>query len=88
MVTFYLADVFGPVLQGVFYLGHELACVSAVDDAVIEAERQANDATDGDRIGAVFIGDDEGLFEEAADAEDGGLRLGDHGRAELFAEDS
>ena len=43
---------------------------------------------DRDGVVAVLIGDDRRLLEEAADAEDGRLRLIDDRRAELLAEDA
>ena len=49
-----LADILAPVLQILLHFRHELAGVGAVDDAVIEAQGQADDAADGDRVGAVF----------------------------------
>ena len=42
------ADVLVPVLEVLLHLGHELAGVGAVDDAVIEAQRQVNEVADGD----------------------------------------
>ena len=43
---------------------------------------------DGDGVVAVLVGQDDGLFLEAADGEDGGLGLVDDRRAELAAEDA
>jgi 5-(carboxyamino)imidazole ribonucleotide synthase len=76
------------VFEIVLEVGHELAGIGAVDDAVVEAEGEALDAADGDGVLAVLIGEDDGFFVQAADAEDGRLRLGDDGRAELLAEDA
>lgn len=45
-------------------------------------------AANGDGVLAVFVGEDDGFLVEAADAEDGGLGLGDDGHAELLAEDA
>jgi len=84
----FLADVFGPVFEVGLEVGHELAGVGAIDGAVVEAEGEALDAADGDAVLAVFVGKDYRLFVEAADAEDGGLRLGDDGGSELLAEDA
>src|ERR1700734_271521 len=83
-----LADVFGPVLEVGLEVRHELAGVGAVHDAVVEAEGEALDGADGDGVVAVLVGDDLSLFVEAADAEDGRLRLIDDWRAELLAEDA
>ena len=83
-----LADVFVPVFQIGLEVGHELARVGAVDDAVIEAKSEALDRADADEVVAVFVGDDFGFLVEAADAEDGALRLVDDRRAELLAEDA
>src|SRR5271170_7232396 len=47
-VTDTLANIFVPVLQVLFYFLHKLAGVGAIDDAMIEAKRQANDAANGD----------------------------------------
>ena len=55
---------------------------------MVEAEGEALDGADGDDVGAVLVGDDEGFFVEAADAEDGDLGLVDDGCAELLAEDA
>ena len=38
-----LADVLGPVLQILLDLGHELAGIGAVDDAVVEAQREVQE---------------------------------------------
>ena len=83
-----LADVFGPVLEIRLEVGHEFAGVGAVDDAVIEAQREALDGADRDGVVAVLVGEDFGFLVEAADAEDRGLRLVDDRRAELLAEDA
>ena len=63
-----LPDVFGPILEIGFEVGHELAGVCAVDDAVIESECEALDGTDRDGVVTVLIGDDFGFLVEAADA--------------------
>ncbi len=55
---------------------------------MVEAEGEALDRADGDRLLAVLVGDNFGFLVEAADAEDGRLRLRDDGGAELFAEDA
>ena len=83
-----LADVFGPVFEVLFEVGHELAGVGSVDDAVIEAEGEALDPADGDGVVAILVGEDDGFLVEAADAEDCGLRLSDDGHSELLAEDA
>ena len=83
-----LADVFGPVFEVLVEVGHELAGVGSVDDAVIEAEGEALDPADGDGVVAVLVGEDHGFLVETADAEDGCLRLSDDRGAELLAEDA
>ena len=83
-----LPDVFRPVLEIGLEVRHELASVGAINDAVIEAEREALDRTDGDGVVAVFVGDDFGFFVQTADAEDRALRLVDDGSAKLLAKDS
>src|ERR1700752_3571137 len=62
-----LADVFVPVFQVFLYFGHELAGVGSVDDAVIEAQGQTDDAVNGDGIGPVFIGNYGWFLTESAD---------------------
>ncbi len=54
----------------------------AVDDAVVVAEGQVDDAADGDGIVAVLVGDDEGLLGDSADAHNGGVGLIDDGESE------
>src|SRR5579862_2396360 len=77
-----LADVFGPLLQILFHLRHELIGDRAVDDPVVVAKGQVNDGADGDGVAAVLVGDDHGLLGDAADAHDGRVRLVDDGEAE------
>ena len=43
-----LADVFAPGFEILLYLGHELISDGSIDEAMIVAERQMNDAADGD----------------------------------------
>ena len=62
-----LADVFAPVFQVFLQLGHELACIGTVDDAMIETQGETDDAADGDRVRAVFICNYGRFFKEAAD---------------------
>ena len=88
MKSLYLPDVFGPVLEIGLEVGHELAGVGAIDDAVIEAQREALDRADGDGVLAVLVGEDFGFLVQSADAEDRRLRLVDDRRAELLAEDA
>ncbi len=83
-----LADVLVPVFQVFLQLGHELAGVGSVDDAVIEAQGETDDAADRDRIGAVLIGNYRRFFKEAAYTQNGRFRLIDDRSSELLAEDS
>src|ERR1700679_761333 len=83
-----LAYVLVPVFQVFLQLRHESACVGAVDDAVIEAQSETDDAADGDRIGAVLIGNYGGFFKEAAYTQNCRFRLVDDRSAELLAENS
>ena len=83
-----LANVVGPAFEGLFELGHELACVGAVDGAVIESQAEVLGPTNRNRIVAFAVGEDDGLLFEAADGEDRAVWLIDDGRAELFAEDA
>ena len=53
---------------------------------MVVAEREVNDGADGDRVVAFFVGDDQRLFGDAADAHDGGVGLIDDGQAEDGAE--
>src|SRR5579862_3966967 len=82
------ADRAVPVFKGALQLEHELAGVGAVDEAVIEAEAVVLHGADGDGVVAFGIGEDDRLFAQAADREDGGLRLVDDGRAEFAAKDA
>ena len=66
-----LADVFGPILEIVLEVGHELAGVRTVDDAVIEAEGEALDRADRDGVVAILVSENHRLLIEAADTEDG-----------------
>ena len=51
----WLSDVFGPVFEVGLEVGHEFAGVGSVDGAVVEAEGEALDASDGDGVLAVFV---------------------------------
>src|SRR3954454_7822656 len=82
------ADLFRPVLQILLQLRHELAGVGAIDDPMIEAQRQSNNAADGDGVVAVLVCQHCRLLEQTADAEDRRLRLVDDRSAELLAEDA
>src|ERR1035441_1333939 len=77
-----LADFFSPVFKSLLDDDHELVGEGAVDNAMVVAQREVNDGTDGDGIRAVFVGDHQGLFGDAADAHDGHVRLIDDGQAE------
>lgn len=80
------SDVFVPVLQILFYLGHELVGDCSVDQAVVVAQRQMNDGADGNGVIAIFVGDDQGLLGDAAHAHDGGVWLIDDREAEYGTE--
>src|SRR6185437_7821506 len=80
-----LADLFVPVFEVGLEVGHELAGVGAVHDAVIEAEGEVLDGADGDRVGAVLVRHHHRLLAQPADAQDGRLRLVDDRHAELLA---
>jgi hypothetical protein len=77
-----LADFFGPGFQIFFHLGHELVGYSAIDQAMIVAEREMNDGTDGNGIVAIFIGDDHWLLGDSTDAHDRGVGLIDDRESE------
>ena len=67
-------------------MSHELIRDGAVDETVVVAERQVNDGADGDGIVTIFIGDDQWLLGDSADAQDGRVRLIDDGQTEDGAE--
>jgi len=83
-----LLNVLGPVFEDALEFEHELAGVCTVDEAVIEAEGEVLRGADGDGVVAVCVGEDDGLFIEGADREDGRLGLVDDGGGELVAEDA
>src|ERR1039458_1785073 len=82
MTRFLLADLFTPVFESLLYDHHELVSQGAIDNAMVVAQREGNDGTDGDGIGAVFVGDHHGLLGDTADAHDSHVRLVDDGQAE------
>ncbi len=55
---------------------------------MIESESEALDRANRNGVVAILIGDDFGFLVEAADAENGALRLVDDGGSELLAEDA
>ena len=55
---------------------------------MVVADAEMHHGADGDGIVAVFVGDDDGLLDDPADAHDRDLRLVDDRHAELGAEDS
>ncbi len=76
-----------PSSLGRLEVGHELAGVCAVDDAVIEAQGKALDRAIAMESLPSYPSDF-GFLVQAADAEDGALRLVDDGGSELFAKDA
>src|ERR1017187_731394 len=74
-------NLFGPAFQHLLDLRHELIGEGAIDQAMVEGEREMADAADGD--GVV---DHHGSLVDRADAHDGDLRLVDHRRAHQTAE--
>src|SRR5215472_15419067 len=83
-----LSDVFVPVLEVGLEVGHEFPGVGSVDYTVIEAEGETLNGADCNGVVAVLVGDDFGLLVQAADAQDGALRLVDDRGSKLFAEDA
>ena len=83
-----LADIFAPIFKVLLYLCHKLPGVRAIDGAMVEAQSEADDAADRNRIGTIFICNYGWFFEEPADVENCALRLIDDRGAELLAEDS
>jgi hypothetical protein len=81
-----LADFFAPGFDILFHLSHELVGDCAVDKAMIVAQGEVDDGADGDGVGAIFVGYNHGLFGDAADAHDCGVRLVDDGQSEDSAE--
>ena len=53
---------------------------------MIVAERQVDDGADGDGVVAVFVGDDQRLLGDSANAHNGGVGLIDDGQAKDRAE--
>src|ERR1700675_1683932 len=81
-----LAYVFTPGFERLLYQCHELIGNSAVDQAMVVAEREMDDRANGDGIVAVFVGNHHGLLGDATHAHDGGVRLIDDGQAKHSAE--
>src|SRR5581483_3898396 len=76
-----LQNFFAPVFEDLFDFRHELVGEGAVDQAMVEAQREVADGADGD--GVV---DDDGRLVDGADSHDRDLRLVDHRRADQAAE--
>lgn len=85
-VTVALAHFLVPRFQILLHHGHELVGDGAIDQAVIVAEGEVNDRTDGNRVSAVFVGNHHGLLGDAAYAHDRGVGLVDDRQAEDGAE--
>src|SRR5690349_7159128 len=83
-----LSDIFIEILQIAPYGHHELIGVSAINNAVVVAEHQADDVANGDGIVAILIGDYNRFLEDAAHTENSDLRLENNGRPELRPKDS
>src|ERR1700722_2226397 len=79
-------DFLVPILEGLLYQRHKLISNGAVDQAVIVTESEMDNGTDGDRIVAVLIGDDQWLLGNAANPHDGGVWLIDDRQTEDGAE--
>ena len=78
----FLSDFFTPVFQRLLDDDHELVSYGAVDDAVVVAESEMDDRTDGDGVSAVLIGHDERLFSDTAYSHNRDVGLVDDGKAE------
>src|SRR5271169_4667755 len=76
------AYLFAPRFQVLFHQSHELVGYSAVDEAVVVAEREMNDGADRYRIVAFLVGDNQWLLGNAAHAHNRGVRLIDDGQSE------
>ncbi len=83
-----LAYVAVPVFQGLLQLGHKSSGVRSIDDAMVESQGEPHNVANRDAVVAVGIGDDCWLLEQAANAEDGRLRLIDHRSSKLFSENA
>src|SRR5258707_11426886 len=55
------------LFRSLLYCGHELVGDGAVDNAMVIAQSEVYDGTDGDGIRAVFVGDHEWLFGDTAE---------------------
>src|ERR1700687_2794019 len=77
----WLQNLFAPVFEDRLHFGGELVGQRAVDQAVIEGQGEVAHRADGDGIV-----DHHRLLFDAAHAQDGYLRLVDHGRREDAAE--
>src|SRR5580700_608489 len=55
---------------------------------MVVADAEMHHGADGDGVVAVFVGDDDGLLDDSADAHDGDLRLVDDRHAELGSKDA
>ena len=74
------ADSLSPVFQRIFDHFQEAVGAFAVQDAVIEDERQVDHGPDGNGIITGSIGHHHGAFLHRARAQDAGLGLHDDGR--------
>src|SRR5256885_11250716 len=81
-----LANILAPAFQRLFHKRHELVGDGAIDDAMVVAEGQVHNRADGNRVSAVFVGDDERHFGDATDAHDCRVRLIDNRQAEYRSE--
>src|SRR5207248_6863515 len=76
-----LAAVAFPALEALAKLLEEAAGVRAVDEAVVVRKRDVHQRPDRDDVLAHRVLHDPRPLHERIRAEDGGLRLADHGRA-------
>src|SRR6185295_9517694 len=73
-------------LERVLDRPHELVGVGAVDQAMVERQREIAGRADAQRVLAVLVLDDHGPLLDRADAQDRDLRLGNDRRSEERAE--
>ena len=77
-----LADFLGPVFQSFLDQSHELVGDRTIDDAMVVSEGEMDDGPDRNGIVSVFVGNDHGLFGDATDTHNCGVRLIDDGQTE------
>ena len=83
-----VAQLVTPILQRLFDFRQEPICGCAVQDAMVEDERQINHGADGDGVVAFFIGYDDRALLHCPDSQNPALRLVDDWKREQRSTDS